>query len=72
MTSPRQILEYRRRALVETQRQTMRIVKRTLLGIALFGAAYYFGLVMKEKKNTAPSKTRSTTQSSTAETQREN
>ena len=51
MQTLKEVSEERRRALLATRRQTMRIVKRTLIGIALFGAAYYFGLLMKERKN---------------------
>ena len=51
MQSSIEAVEKRRRALLETRRQTMRVVKRALIGLALFGAAYYLGLLMKEKKD---------------------
>lgn len=45
--------EERRLALIKTQRETMRVVKRTLLAIALLAGAYYLYL-LKTQPEDAP------------------
>ena len=42
--------EERRAALVRTQRETIRVVRRTLMTIALLGGGYYLWLLSREKK----------------------
>ena len=40
----------RRLALARNRREALRVVKRALVAFALFAAAYYFGLLAKERK----------------------
>ncbi|MBS7336787.1 MAG: hypothetical protein KIG81_02880 [Thermoguttaceae bacterium] len=42
--------EERRLALIRTQRETARVVKRTLVGIALFAFGYYLCLLSRSRR----------------------
>ena len=44
--------EERRAALLKTQRETTRVVKRALIGIAFFAAAYYIFLIKTQPSQT--------------------
>ncbi len=62
---PQLTAEERRLALIKTQRETARVVKRTLIAIALLAGAYYLYLVKTQPADEPP--TRSTTPVVTSE-----